>query len=279
MKNSKVYSKKITELHRSLKKGQNSVTKPVFGDPVDTVVFAVVNEGLPEASARAVIKKIEKHFINLNDLRVSRTEEVTEILGGDSKVYHELGERLTEVLNSIFNKYNTMSLSSLEELGKRQARKELDELAGVSNFVASYCSTVSFGSHTIPLTEGMIEYLKDLELVNPNADTRTIEGFLERKIKAADGFTFYVLLRQESEKPRKKVKKAKKTKKAAKKAVKKAAPSKTKKRTVKKTAKKTKKKKVAEKAVKKTARKTTKKKSTKKAAPRKTVTKKTKKKK
>ncbi len=262
-------------MHRSLKKGQNSVKKPVFDDPVDTVVFAVINESLPEASARSTIKKIEKHFINLNDLRVSRTEEITEILGGDSKMRHELGKRLTEVLNSIFNKYNTMSLSALEELGKRQARKELDELKGVSDFVASYCSTVSFGSHTIPLTDGMIAYLKELELVNPKADTRTIEGFLERKIKATDGFTFYALLRQESEKPRKKVKKAKKAKKTAKKAAKKTTTPKTEKKAAKKTAKKTKKKKVAKKAVKKTA----KKKATKKVGPKKTVTKKTKKKK
>ncbi len=276
MKNSKEYSKKITELHRSLKKGQNSVKKPIFDDPIDTVVFAVINENLPEALARAIIKKIEKHFINLNDLRVSRTEEVTEILRGDSKAYHKLGERLTEVLNSIFNKYNTMSLSPLEELGKRQARKELDGLGGMSDFVASYCSTVSFGSHTIPLTDGMIEYLKESELVNPNADAKTIEGFLVRKIKAADGFTFYTLLRHESEKPRKKIKKAKKAKKAkktVKKTAKKAAAPKTKKKAVKKTAKKTTKKKVAKKAVKKT----TKKKATKKRAPKKTVTKKKKK--
>ena len=146
-------------------------------------------------------------------------------------------------------------------MGKRQAHKELDELEGMSDYVARYCSTVSFGSHYIPLTGLMVEYLKEGGFVNPNADTRTIEGFLERKITATDGFTFYTRLRQESEKPRKKAKK---------KAVKKASASKTKKKAAKKAAKKTTKKKAAKKTVKKVA----KKKAAKKTAPKKAVTKK-----
>lgn len=256
MKNSKVYSKKVTDLCRSLKRGQSSIEKPSFDDPIDTVVFAIICEDFPEASARTLINRIEKHFVDLNDLRVSRTEEITEFIGGDSERYKKLGETMTRILNSLFEKYNTMSLTVLEEVGKRQAHKELDELAGMSDFVARYCSMVSFGSHYIPLTEPMVEYLKEGEFVNPNADTRTIEGFLERKIKATDGFTFYTRLRQESEKPRKKAKK-----KAVKKAVKKAA-----KKAVKKTTKK--------KAAKKTVKKVAKKKVARKAAPKKAVTKK-----
>ena len=245
-------------MSRSLKRGQSRIEKPTFDDPIDTIVFAIICEDFPEASARMLIKRIEKHFVNLNDLRVSRTEEIAEFLGGDSDIYKKLGETMTQALNSIFDKYNTMSLTVLDELGKRQAHKELGGFDGMSDFVARYCSTVSFGSHYIPLTEGMVEYLKEGGFVNPTADTRTIEGFLERKIKAADGFTFYALLRQESEKPRKKAKKK------AKKAVKKAA---------KKAVKKTKKKKAAKKTVKKAA----KKKVAKKTATKKAVTKKKKK--
>ncbi|KKK71549.1 hypothetical protein LCGC14_2912810, partial [marine sediment metagenome] len=265
---SKVYSKKVTDFCRSLKRGQSRIEKPSFDDPIDMVVFAIISEDFPEASARTLIKRIEKHFVDLNDLRVSRTEEIAEFLGGDSEIYKKLGETMTRGLNSTFEKYNTMSLTVLEEVGKRQAHKELDGLEGISDFVARYCSTVSFGSHYIPLTEPMVEYLKEGGFVNPNADTRTIEGFLERKIKATDGFTFYARLRQESEKRRKKAKKK------AKKAVKKATSTKAKKKAAKKAAKKTTKKKAAKKTVKKVA----KKKTAKKTVPKKTVTKKKKKK-
>ena len=57
----------------------------------------------------------------------------------------------------------------------------------------------SLQGHAIPLTEGMIEYLKSKELVYPEADEQQIGGFLAKQISARKGYEFYALLRNESE--------------------------------------------------------------------------------
>ena len=143
-----------------------------------------------------------------------------------------------------------MNLVGLCEIGKRAAKKQLDELDGVSKFVVNYCFMTALDGHAIPLTEKMIGYLRKNELVYPNASDDEIEGFLERQITTANGYEFYWLLRRQSEMGGKKTRKVsskkaatkKKPKKSTKKSTKKTAGKKMKKSTKKKTKKSAKKK-------------------------------------
>lgn len=212
MKNSKEYAKKIAKLYRSLKQKRAKVKKREFDDPTDAIIYAIVSEDMRKSVAKSVFKKMEAHFVDSNDLRVSRAEEiydVTDIANENSK---KIASKLTEFLSEIFTKYNTVNLKELKEIGKRQARKDLEELGILSRFVISYCFLTSLGGHAIPLTKEMIEYLRDGELVHPDASDDDIEGFLERQISAANAYEFYTLLRKRSEKGRKKKTKTAKTK-------------------------------------------------------------------
>jgi len=170
-----------------------------------------------------MVRKLNSHFVDWNDLRVSRTDEIVEILGGDNKDNRTIASNLLTVLGWVFNKYDMVSLDSLREIGKRPARAILEKIDAVSPFVVDYVMLTALQGHSIPLTEKMVEYLRDNELVHPEADRRDIEGFLTRQITASNGYLFYALLRQESESGRggkKKTtadKKAKKTKKKSKK--------------------------------------------------------------
>ncbi len=51
----------------------------------------------------------------------------------------------------------------------------------------------------MPLTNGMIDYLKNNKIIEPGAKEDDIEGFLTRQVAAKDAYEFYVLLRRESE--------------------------------------------------------------------------------
>ena len=266
MKNSKEYAGKVKKLFASLKKTGAVAKRIKFDDPIDAIIYATVSEYLNESATQKALKKLDRHFVDLNDLRVSRPEEVVDVLGGSDDTSKALAKSLKTVLNAIYTKYDVLELSFLTEIGKRQAKKDIEGMTGISNYVVAFCFMASLEGHAIPLTEWMADYLKGNKLAHPDADAATIEGFLERQISAANGFEFYSLLRQECEKPgnmpKKPAAKAKKTtkKKAKKKAVKKAA-----KKSVKKTAKK-----AVKKAVKKTAKKAVKKAAKKKVAQKKT---------
>lgn len=224
MKNSKEYSKKLHKFHRSLRRKYPKVKKAVYDELLDAVVYAVISENMGEKDSQSAIKRFADYFVDLNDLRVSRTEEIVEVLGADTSVTREIASTLTRVLRAVFNKYNIVSLESLKKTSKRTARQVLEKIEGISPFVANYCMLTSLQAHAIPLTKKMIEYLRNNQLVHPEADEQEIEGFLTRQISAENGYEFYMLLRLENKPPRtrkkKKTKRKTKTKKKTKKTTK-----------------------------------------------------------
>jgi len=199
MKDSREYSKKIRKLYQSLKRKGPKVEKMVYEEPVDAIVYATVSEHLKEKAAHEVQKRFNEYFVDLNDLRVSRTEEIVDLIGGDISVARGIASAIRGVLGGVFNKYHKMSLEALKKMGKRPARMALEKMEGTSQFVVDYCMVTALQGHAIPLTKGTVAYLKQNELVSPEADEQEIGGFLAKQIPAKDGFEFYSLLRRESE--------------------------------------------------------------------------------
>ncbi len=238
MKNSRKYAPKIKTLFRSLKRKYPKVNKIDFEDPADALVRGILSEHMQLSAVNSTAKSLKKHFVDLNDLRVSRNEEMLDILGGSSREIEKVISVLAKVLRSVFNTFNSMSLVGLSEIGKRPAKKKLEELDGISEFVVNYCFMTALDGHAIPLTKKMIVYLRKNELVNPTASDDEIEGFLERQITSANGYQFYWLLKRQSEMGGKKTRKASSKKAATKKKTKKSTKKKTKKSTKKKKTKK-----------------------------------------
>lgn len=199
MKNSKDYARKIQKLYSSLSRKYPKVQNVVHDEPVDAIVYAVISSRLDEKATEAAIKRFSEYFVDLNDFRVSRIEEIVEMLGGDSPVTRSIALTITTVLRAIFNSYHKVSLEVLKKSGKRPARQILEKIEGLGRFEIDYCMLTSLHGHAVPLTEGMMEYLKSEQLVYPEADEQQIEGFLAKQISAKKGYEFYALLRRESE--------------------------------------------------------------------------------
>ena len=207
MKNSKEYSKKVHKLYRSLKRKYPKVQRAIYERIVDALVYAIISENMSEKAAHSAIKSFADYFVDTNDLRVSRAEEIIEALGADTSVTRDIAWALTSALRTVFEKYNRVSLEALRKMSKRPAKQALEKIDGTSHFVVNYCMLTSLYGHAIPLTKKMIEYLRSNELVHPEADEQEIEGFLARQISAENAYEFYALLRRQSEARKAKAKK------------------------------------------------------------------------
>ncbi len=199
MKNSKEYSKKISNLYQSLKRKNIKFNPLEPKTVVDSLIYGIISEKLTEKETEAALKKFSEYFVDWNDLRVSRLEEIAEQLGCDTPENREIALILTKVLNKIFIENNQVSLEGIHKLGKRPARQKLEKMEELSRYTIDYCMLASMDSHAIPLTDIMIEYLQKNDLVDAHADGATIEGFLSKQISAKNGYEFYKLLRHESE--------------------------------------------------------------------------------
>lgn len=200
MKDSKKYAEQIQKFYRSLKRKSPKVKEVVYDDITESLVHAVVLEHLSESVTKSAFKKFGSHFVDFNDMRVSRPEEIVEMLGQDTEETRKVGVNVIRILTGIFRKYNNVNLDSLRKVGKRQSRVVIEKFDGISRFCVDYCMLTALQGHAIPLTEVMIKYLCDNELVHPQAQFEEIEGFLTRQISATNAYEFYSLLRRESEK-------------------------------------------------------------------------------
>jgi endonuclease III len=225
MKNSKDYSKKIQKIYRKLSRKYPKAQKVSHEEVEYAIVYSVISENMNVKATEAAFQNISDYFVDLNDLRVSRADEIVEMLGEDTTETRYIASTITRVLSGIFNEFHKVSLESLKKMGKRPAKQVLEKIDGISRFVVDYCMLTSLKGHAIPLTKTMVEFLKNNELVDPEADEGEIEGFLAKQISARNGYDFYALLRRESEaqkgvkktKPKSTIKKKTKTKKKKKK--------------------------------------------------------------
>ncbi len=199
MKNSKEYAQRLQKLYRGLKRAQPKVEKVAYDDPAEALIYGIVHERMNESAAHRAIKGLRSAFVDWNDLRVSRVEEVVEALGEDTPASRTAALALTSALKDIFDEYHKVSLQALKTQGKRPARQCLERFEGVTPFVVNYCLLTALQAHAVPLTDDMVAYLKQHKLIETNADQEDIEGFLTRQIAAKDAFEFYALLRRESE--------------------------------------------------------------------------------
>lgn len=198
MKNSKEYAQKVQKWYRLLKREHPKIHQATFDEPVDAIVYATISENMTETSAQSAFGEFSNFYVDLNDLRVSRVEEIIEVLGGDTPLNRQIAATLNQILSDIFNEYHTVSLMLLKNIGKRPAKQVLEKLSG-SSFIVNYCMLTALEGHSIPLTNRMIEYLKSSGLVDHDAPMGDIEGFLTRQISAKEGYEFYAILRYESE--------------------------------------------------------------------------------
>ena len=215
MKNSKEYAQKIHKLHRSLRRKYPKVRKPDHRTILDSLIYAIISENMNEVAARAAFRRFNDYFVDFNDLRVSRVEEIMEVLADYTPAANEVASRLVRVLRAIFDKYNIVGLEAIKKMGKRPAKQTLEKLDGTSRFAVNYCVLTSLNGHAIFLTRKMTEYLRSNQLVHPASDDQDIEGFLTRHISAKNAYQFCELLRRECEsgRTRKKTGARKKTKK------------------------------------------------------------------
>lgn len=157
----------------------------------DAVVAEFVRSFLLwEASpARAIsgMESIGSSMVDLNELRVSLTEEVVAAIGKTYPRCFERAVRLKAALNDIYRREHTVRLSHLLEKSKRDARAYLESLAETPNFVASRTFLVALGGHAVPVDERLLSKLIEADVVdNETATPESTAASLEKVIRAGE---------------------------------------------------------------------------------------------
>lgn len=165
-------------------------------EALEALVRGAMSYDVTDNRAEDAMKAISKEFVDLNELRVATDLEIQELLGVKYPAIEQRVAMITQSLNNIFEREHTMSLDRLKSVSKRDARQFLRELPDIHPFVEAYVMMFAFEGNAFPLDQEMLDYLRDQEMVDPEATLEEAQKFLENYIKGEEIHQGYVLLRK-----------------------------------------------------------------------------------
>lgn len=168
-------------------------------EPIRQLVYSFLLWDCTTSRADNAFKRIEETYVDMNDLRVSRTEEIMDVLG---KTYPSAEERVARIkasLRDVYLREHAVSLATVREGGKREARKYVDSLEGMHPFVAARVCLVGMDCHAVPLEERLLGKLIKGGVFEQDTPLDKAAGTIERHVKASEGLETYLILQAYSE--------------------------------------------------------------------------------
>lgn len=188
------HAKSLRSLVRTLKGSYEADASLAERSALEELVYAFLLWEAPSVKADAAYKRLVHQMVDMNELRVCRWSEVASIIGKTYPLVEERSQRLKASLHELYLREYAVTLDKCAALSKRDARKYLDTLEGMTPFVAARVVLTRLGGHAIPVDERLLGRLVAEEVVEPDFDCAKAEGVLERNIKADDALEMHLLL-------------------------------------------------------------------------------------
>jgi endonuclease III len=168
--------------------------------PVEHALVAVLAEETAERQARQALDRLHEHFVDLNDLRVSRPREIREALGHNFPRSGQKARVIPRLLDQVFKYHNSMVWDFLEPMGKTEVRGFFEKLEDVRPFVAAVLARDCAGAHAFPVDNDIARVLGRLNVLDPSSQTETeMQAVLERAVKANRAYEVHWLVRRLAE--------------------------------------------------------------------------------
>ncbi len=210
MKDSSEYAPRLKKLINRIKREGGSSSKLEELDPTTSLLLACLTYNATENKARTALNRLRQSYVDFNELRVSRSAEVAEILGKTYPEADETSQQILAVLNEVYIKRDSLDLSEYTQGSKREAKSFFESLRSTNAYVSARVMLQGVGAHAFPVNPIMMEMLQKEDVVNPQADETDVQGFMERQISASQIQQSYALLRKYAEKNRGRKKTSKK---------------------------------------------------------------------
>jgi endonuclease III-like uncharacterized protein len=203
MKISSEYAKEFrtlqNRLRRDFPKPKDKDFETLPESITEILILGILATNDTFSRAKQAIKKIQEEMVDFNELRVTPTVELAELL---DEFLHEPQKTATDMvrtLNAVFLKFDTLDLSDLKEKHKNEITKLFEEIKGCPDHARSLMLLFGFDIPTMPLDDRMVDYLVATEAMPPEVDQATVKAFIERQLKAAELNAFYWQLRKATE--------------------------------------------------------------------------------
>lgn len=151
--------------------------------PVEQALLTLLLRDGREDQGQRVIKRLEREFVDLNEVRVCVPEVLDEVLG---RSYPPgVGKLVTDALTAIFNHAQAMNLDSILELDVEKAKKKLLKLKPLPSRVAGELLLANLGCEKLPEGDGLLRVAKRTKIIKSGPVDLQIKTLRRMAPKAA----------------------------------------------------------------------------------------------
>ncbi len=194
MKNGSVYAIKLKKAYAKFRPTVTVAEVPEPDDLLHHLAVAIFAEGSGGNDGRRAVRRALTKMVDWNEIRVSTAVELNKAAGNMVSQGTNRCQMLIDALGAIYALENQLSIAHLRSLGRRDARRYLENLKGVGAYATASVILWCLDGHAIPVDDRLWESLKQERLVDPGASREEVQAFLERNISAADAKTFCLVM-------------------------------------------------------------------------------------
>jgi len=195
-----IFADKVRRLERvrlALKKRYGDAPPVAVAHPVEHVLRAILSEEATSRQADDALDRLRRHFVDWNDLRVSRPREIREVLGTNFPRSSHKARVIPRLLDQVFKQYNSMVWDFLEKMGKVETRAFFEKLEDVRPFVAAIIARDCVGAHAVPVDYDVARVLGRLAVLDPSTQSEAeMQAILERAVKATRAYEVHWLAKR-----------------------------------------------------------------------------------
>lgn len=159
----------------------------------EIVVSMLIWESSFSHAAKA-FERIRSDLVDLNELRVCTGDELMSIMGTRMPRSSERALRLLSILNTVYERENTLELGHLREMNKRDVLAYLSGIDGLPQYAIARVLLLDLGLHAIPLDERLSKKLVGESVLDSSQTLEQQASVLERAVRANDSLETYRLL-------------------------------------------------------------------------------------
>lgn len=161
---------------------------------LEQFLYAICREGVTRDAADQAYAALRERFFDWNELRVSSTQEIADVIDEFVVDGEVRGQRLIDFLQEVFETTFSFDLEGLQKKGLKQAAKQLARYQAANDYAVSWVIQKSLGGHAIPLDAAALRVLRRLNILEDGQDLEILRASLEHQIPKLKGPDFVDLI-------------------------------------------------------------------------------------
>ena len=163
------------------------------GSALEALMLGILEDGAPDGKAATALRRLLRHFVDWNEVRVGDPHEIADALSGVPNAV-EKAQIMRAVLDRLVERTCELSLEYLRDKSQREALRLINGIEGFPESALARTICIELDHDVMPLTPKITMICRRLGLLKQGLDQKTSLRRVQSAVSKAQMFEFHSLL-------------------------------------------------------------------------------------